>query len=513
MASSSVPVGEAPGALWREPAFLLLSGLILLRAFYLPRVELLPEEAYYWNYAQHLDLSYLDHPPMVAWLIALGMSIGGQTEFGVRFLALGCSLLTSVFAYRLTLLFSGRRAAIMAALLVQLLPFFFMTGWLMTPDAPLTACWAGLLYFLARVFFDRMAGAWLGVGICLGLGLLSKYTIALLGPATLLFLLLDPPSRSWFRHWAPYAAVLLAGLLFAPVIVWNATHHWASFAFQSTGRLAEPARFSLPALLESVLLVLTPVGVFLAGRDWTTRAVEERRRRLFTWVFTLVPLAVFVLFSLTHRVKLNWTGPLWLALVPNLASQLTSQTRPIGPATQVAWRATVVLLAACYLGLFQYLSYGLPGLPYASNMALFPVGWSQMGQALEHQQNDLRRRTSSRVVIVGMDRNFIASEAAFYHSRGSRADNDVTGVQLFNGISLMYGYWTPPASEDGATLLLASFQKYELNTGKVIAHCGSLEESQTHTVAVNGRDVCNYYTRVAHDYHSIRSPKPAPPGP
>jgi dolichol-phosphate mannosyltransferase len=52
--------------------------------------------------------------------------------------------------------------------------------------------------------------------------MLSKYRIALIGPATLLFMTLDPQSRRWFRHGAPYGAVLLAVVIFAPVLIWNA---------------------------------------------------------------------------------------------------------------------------------------------------------------------------------------------------------------------------------------------------------------------------------------------------
>jgi hypothetical protein len=28
----------------------------------------------------------------------------------------------------------------------------------------------------------------------------------------------------------------------------------------------------------------------------------------------LIPLAIFILFSFTKEIKLNWTGPLWLAV-------------------------------------------------------------------------------------------------------------------------------------------------------------------------------------------------------
>ena len=104
-------------------------------------------------------------------------------------------------------------------------------------------------------------------------------------------------------------------------------HHWASFAFQSTGRLHESRRFALPALLGSILLLLTPVGMVLAVQSLRPRRDEpppEARRRRFAQVFTLVPLLVFVVFSVVHRVKLNWTGPLWLVVVPPIAARLTT---------------------------------------------------------------------------------------------------------------------------------------------------------------------------------------------
>ena len=498
--------------LWREPALLLAGVLFLLRLFYLPWINLFPEEAYYWNYAQHLDIGYLDHPPMVAWLIALGTRIGGQTEFGVRVFALVCSAVTSFFAWRLAARLYGRPAAAAAALLTQLLPFFFMAGWIMTPDAPLTACWAATLYFLARAFFDpadRAPRAWLGVGVCLGLGLLSKYTVALLGPAAMLFLLLDVPSRGWWRRWEPYAASMLAVLIFSPVIRWNLVHHGASFAFQSTSRLRAHAEFSLPALLGSALLMLTPVGAWLAARAWrrggaATAAVidEERRRWRFAWVFTLAPLAVFVAFSLTHRVKLNWTGPLWLALVPALAAQIAGEGWPApGAGLRLAWRVTAAALAVLSLGLLQYLSFGVPGVRYAHNIALLPVGWAQLGAELEREQAEVRQGGGGRVLIVGMDRDFIASEAAFYHAGRPRGVDEVTGAHLFGSVSLMYAYWFPPAEQEGASLVLASFERPWLDSRAVQRHCATLEPIQPHTIVVNGKPVCDYYTRVARGYH------------
>ena len=99
------------------------------------------------------------------------------------------------------------------------------------PDAPLMAFYAGTLYYLERALFADRPRAWLGVGICFGLGLLSKYTMALLGPAVLLFMLFDRDARKQWRRTGPYFALLLAGVLFTPVLYWNAQHDWASFTF------------------------------------------------------------------------------------------------------------------------------------------------------------------------------------------------------------------------------------------------------------------------------------------
>ncbi|MEO8991685.1 MAG: glycosyltransferase, partial [Nitrosospira sp.] len=74
----------SPEVRWRVASVGIVAFAVLLRLVYLGTAELIPDEAYYWNYAQHMDLSFYDHPPMVAWLIWLGTAIFGNSEFGVR---------------------------------------------------------------------------------------------------------------------------------------------------------------------------------------------------------------------------------------------------------------------------------------------------------------------------------------------------------------------------------------------------------------------------------------------
>ncbi len=180
LATTTWTIGS--GDRWRVAVIGLVAISFLLRLFYIGQVELLPEDSYYWNYSQHLDLGYLDHPPMVAWLIWLGTHVFGGSEFGVRIGALCCAGVAAFFSYRLTRNLFGEDSALVALVLLQVMPFFFLAGLLMTPDAPLTAAWSAALYFLERALLGGQARAWLFAGIAIGLGLISKYTIGMLVP-------------------------------------------------------------------------------------------------------------------------------------------------------------------------------------------------------------------------------------------------------------------------------------------------------------------------------------------
>ena len=73
-----------------------------------------------------------------------------------------------VLSYRLTRNLFGEASAVVALVLMQVLPFFFLAGLLMTPDAPLTAAWSATLYFLERALIAGQARAWLFAGISIG---------------------------------------------------------------------------------------------------------------------------------------------------------------------------------------------------------------------------------------------------------------------------------------------------------------------------------------------------------
>jgi len=505
---------------WRAGALGLMLCAWLLRLIYCGQIELLPMEPYYWNYSRHLDFGYLDHPPMVAWLIRAGTAAFGNTEFGVRIGALCASLVAAFFTYRLTRNLFGEPSAWVAVVLMQTLPFFFLSGMVMTPDAPLTAAWTASLYFLERALIAGRARAWWGAGLCLGLGLQSKYTIGLLGASICLFMLLDVRSRIWWRRAEPYGAALLALAIFSPVIIWNAQHEWASFAFQSSRRLAGTHRFALHKFIASALVLLTPTGfaaVTALMRARTPESVpDEAADRQRAWRFLQisvgVPLAVFTAFSLFHEVKLDWTGAPWVAAVPALAFGIVHTGEPWASRFRAcirgAWVPTLLALLL-FDGLrFYYLTLGIPGLGFGQHPENIPVGWRELGRQIHAIAEHTSSTSGGAPLIVGMDRNFLASELAFYAPDPDEAVSETTSAHLFGQVGLMYEYWFPPAAERGRTLLLVAWHAADLEAPEVRAGIEGLAPIHEGELRRNGTFIRRYYYRIAYGYRGFPPEEP-----
>src|SRR5439155_7699659 len=71
---------------------------------------------------------------------------------------------------------------------------------------------------------------WLAVGAAVGLGLMDKHTMAFWVIGVGAGLLLTPQRRLLANRWFLCGAAI-AAVLFAPNIIWQAQHHWASLEF------------------------------------------------------------------------------------------------------------------------------------------------------------------------------------------------------------------------------------------------------------------------------------------
>src|SRR5205823_8271055 len=74
----------------------LIVAMMALRVIYASVIDLRTDEAYYWTWSKENVLSFLDHPPMIAWFIRFGTAIFGDTNFGVRFAGILAMLVTQL---------------------------------------------------------------------------------------------------------------------------------------------------------------------------------------------------------------------------------------------------------------------------------------------------------------------------------------------------------------------------------------------------------------------------------
>ncbi|SFW13994.1 glycosyltransferase family 39 protein [Nitrosovibrio sp. Nv17] len=506
-------------ARWRIASLGIVGFAILLRLIYLGVTQLIPDEAYYWNYAQHMELSFLDHPPMVAWLIWLGTAFIGDNEFGVRIGAFICGLVAMGYLYALARNLYDRTTGLRTLLLLAVLPLSFVPGMLMTADAPLVAAWAATLYYMERALLGDGGGrAWLGLGIAFGLGILSKYTLGLLGPAALVFVMLDPASRRWLLRPQPYLAAALALLIFSPVIVWNMQHEWSSILFQSGRATGIGNRFSLHLLGLHMLLVLTPVG--LAAALLALRAPEQAfadsmaaRRRLFVRVFTCVPLAVFFSQSLFGAPKFHWTGPVWLALLPTMAWMMgqTPQLHTLGRRIQAAWRPTVAVLALLYALVLHYVVLGIPGIPYVGFGEHY--FWREATQEIERIVQDVHRETGEKPMVVGMSRWSVAASLDFYNQRGRGEPMDIRSRNLFGDNAAMYDFWQPPGPPMHRPVILVGMAPGDLERTREGHEIGLMLEQPNpvleRTILHGDKRLRKLYYRIAQGYRG-RPSQPCP---
>ncbi len=517
------PAGSriSPTVRWRVASVAVVCYVVALRLIYMSTINLIPEEAYYWNYAQHLDYGYLDHPPMTAWLNAAAEWLFGKSEFAVRSGAALCWALAAICMFNYARHLFSKTAAFVTLMLLAALPFYFAAGFLMMPDAPLTAAWAGSLYFVERALLSERKSAWIGLGVCLGLGMLSKYSIALLGLPILAFMLIDPKARLQFFAPGPYIAAILALVLFSPVIAWNAQHEWASFAFQSTRRIEGAFRFSLHWFIGSILALITPIGLISAYRTLQPKLIpgafiatlRHDRRWLFITLFTLLPLSVFATFSLFHAVKLNWTGPLWLAVLPAIANLIAS--RDVSPVLGKlsfgrAWAQTIAVVLVIFGGGLHYLAIGLPGISYrgGSHMRDIPIAWKAFGVEAARIRDAAKTSGDLDPLFVGLDKYFIASELAFYdpgkngavHSAGRGLVAAADNAEPEKSGSLMYDYWFAPEKQAGRTMVMFSFDRSALENPSVAAHFLKMDPVIEEPVTKGDIQLGRVFYRIGYSY-------------
>jgi len=331
--------------------FVFLLAISVFRIYYIQRgpLDLSPDEAHYWEWSRRLDWSYYSKGPMIAYLIYLGTTIFGNTVFGIRVMAVIFSFFSSVFLYKLGKNLYDEKVGLFSAIILQVIPLFATYGIIFTIDSPFIFFWILSLFMFHRAIFgvQHLTGNqepetdktnpplhyvnpptpplekggfdsslvtchsiyWILLGLSIGFGLLTKYTMAFFYLCSSLFLLLR--ERRLFFTKGPYIALLVSLLVFSPVILWNAEHNWVTLRHTAgQAHVAEGLTISLKSFFEFVgsqFGVITPILLVLMSVSlWNLR--RQKEGCLLFWFFVPV-ISFFLLKSIQGKVEANWALP------------------------------------------------------------------------------------------------------------------------------------------------------------------------------------------------------------
>ena len=295
----------------------LIAAMTVLRLVYAGVIDLRTDEAYYWTWSKENVLSFLDHPPMIAWFIRFGTAIFGDTNLGVRFAGILAMLVTQLLladiVRRVT---HDIRAVVLAVLMPEAALYYGLLMAKVSPDTAMIPFAVAMLWALVRLAESGDGRWWLAAGVFAGLSLLSKFTAVMLLPAVAAFLLVPSWRRRWLASPYPWAAALIALAVFSPVLIWNAGHDWASFRFQLV-RAVATHELSLRTIGDFIGLQFGLVGfillpVVLSGVSLTAWRGYRRREP----VAILLSTAVIVPFLYFFWKSLTLAGRRYLADVP-----------------------------------------------------------------------------------------------------------------------------------------------------------------------------------------------------
>jgi hypothetical protein len=340
--------------------------LTTLRVIYASVIDLRTDEAYYWTWSKENVLCFLDHPPMIAWFIRFGTAIFGDTNLGVRFAGILAMLITQLLladiVRRVT---HDVRAIVLAVLMPEAALYYGLLMAKVSPDVALIPFVVAMVWALIRVNESSDGRWWLAAGVFAGLALLSKFTVVMLIPAVLAFMLVPDWRRRWLLSPYPWLAAAFALLLFLPVLIWNAQHDWASFRFQLV-RATATHEISLRTVVDFIGLQFGLVGfillpVVLSGISLTAWRGYFRGDAVAILLSTcvIVPFGYFFWKSLSLRVGDTWPMFIWPAGFAATAINIAMLPREGFPAwmirSTISWAKTAIVSGiAVVVAVFLY---------------------------------------------------------------------------------------------------------------------------------------------------------------
>ncbi|NWF52926.1 MAG: glycosyltransferase family 39 protein [Nitrospirae bacterium] len=389
--------------------FVFLMIISIFRIYYILNgpLDLSPDEAHYWEWSRRLDWSYYSKGPMIAYLIYIGTGIFGDNVFGIRVMAVIFLALSSIFIYLLGKMLYEEKVGLLSAVMIQIIPLFSTFGIIFTIDSPFIFFWILSLFLFWKAINTETLSYWLLLGLSIGFGLLTKYTMAFFYISAFLFILLR--ERGLFSRKGLYIAFIISILVFSPVLLWNAEHNWVTLRHTAgQANIEEGLSINIMRFFEFVVSqfgVITPLLLILI--IISIYKLRKQREGAFAFWFSLPVISFFLLKSFQGKVQANWAMPGYITGIIAF-SAIYKDFRSEGKGKKIFVIITL-LLSFIVTSLAHYPS--ILNLPVKKDPSSRLKGWKELGEEVTELYNKMSIESP---VFIFSDRYQVSSELAFY---------------------------------------------------------------------------------------------------
>ncbi|MCK4911751.1 MAG: glycosyltransferase family 39 protein, partial [Thermodesulfovibrionales bacterium] len=319
-------------------------------------------------------------------------------------------------------------------------PLYSAYGVVMTIDPPFMFFWVLALYQMLRVLQRGSVMNWAVLGMIVGLGMLSKYTMAFFMICTVCWFVFSKDKRKYFLTPGPYAGVVAALLFFSPVIIWNAMNGWPTL-LHTAGHVNVAGGFTLTPMrfldfLGSQFGVVTPV-LFVLMFISVLRARDDEKGKFLFW-YSAPVFIFFILKSWQGKVEPNWGMMAYITGLIALSRDWFAGNAVLSRAKRgIVAIGFVMALALTMISLYA----GDLGVPHKLDPSARMKGWAGAASAADIALKDL-----GEPVFIFSNTYQVASEMAFYME-----GNPVTYNVKFGRRMNQYDLWPGIEDIDGVT--------------------------------------------------------------
>ena len=322
MTNTQITHSDIKGATLK-PLLIILILISVFRAYMVSvsSLDLYVDEIQYWWWSLELDWGFYSKPPMIAVLIYIVTSIFGHSVFAIKLGAILIYPINAIVIYLLGRRLVSEKVGFWAAVLFITLPGVALSSTITSTDVLLFLFWSSAMLFFIRSIESNAWFDWIFCGIICGLGLLTKYNMAIFALSAIGYMLFFGHAKQ-FKNPRLWIMASISLLLLAPNIYWNYVNDFPTFSHTAS---YVDKKGLYPGKMFSFIFeqagIIGPVG-FIVMFWWLIKGQKPRNLLIN---FSMPMLVIISFVALQGKYNANWAAPAYIGVIIGIAHFL--QTR------------------------------------------------------------------------------------------------------------------------------------------------------------------------------------------